>query len=56
MFWLYRKSELVDDFQKSFPDHSLTEVLSEFSLPLQLDEHRNITDDRNAKVNIHFII
>ncbi|XP_067945111.1 GATOR1 complex protein NPRL3-like isoform X2 [Watersipora subatra] len=45
------KSHLVEDFEISFPDQSqtLTEVLSEFSLPLQLDEHTSIIDDPKEK-------
>lgn len=52
MFTLFRKSHLVDDFKIAFPDYNLTEVLSEFSLPDQLDEHRKITDDLMKKVDL----
>lgn len=51
-----RKSDLVKDFASDFSgdlnSNSLTEVLAEFSLPLQLDDHSRITDNKATKVTV----
>lgn len=52
----YRKSDLVKKFREDFKDGCLTELLSEFSWPLQLDEHNKITDDKAKKVSSCLIL
>ncbi|XP_077979856.1 GATOR1 complex protein NPRL3-like isoform X2 [Glandiceps talaboti] len=39
---LHVNSQLVEEFTSKFPGQSLTAVLSDFSLPLPLGEHRNL--------------